>query len=951
MKKITTSIALIFLLTTFLFGDLIEEALFISKLYEDGFYEIAMLEIAKIENKLENDRYSHQILAIKADILLQREDIVQARDILIRLNSLSLAPQLKAQVMFSLIVVEKTLDNYAEAHDLIQLFITRFPENDRIPTVYTILADIYFEQGNFIDAEAIYKNLHNNNRSPQTFLNLIKMDVENNKLFEAEILLKNMNETFPRDVIEAQQALLIILTAYETRAEYQNIIQLSKEYNIIPANPITQKYIAANIQLKNFNDAEELLKDISSDNDSVDYYTALIHKERGEDHMALPLFRSLARRDIPDNMKTMSFFNMIQIIAKSNTQEAYDMLINFLLSNPDQEWEADILYQIAFIDYQNRNYERAYDYLQRALNFKLNEINYQRAIYLKGELEFLLGHYENSYRTFFNDYDNMPVVFKDEVVFKMGLNSFFLNLPDRADTHFNRLIADFPDSQKIGIAYFYLGEIALFRDPNQARSYYMQALSGDMDKAIINLRLAYVEYLRSNYTSALEFLNQVPDTDEYMFDKYLLQGVILIAQRNFNQALEAFRIAERSAVDQVSVEFIWARQALLHYNLQNYDTAMNIYRRLATQSETPGMFILSAASAAFNADNYYQAIELYTEFINDFPESDDIFRAKLGLANCYYNLGLYELAIEIWRELVNENISLDLVDTALKGLQDSYDKLNRQIQFNEFLHIVASQSQDRNFLIYLYEFKANLEYEQRNYSSSLATINQMLRQFPDKREDLKTMILLANNYTWLNRYEEADQIYIDLSTTHNDPFIYYEWGHIKYAQGDYVAAVRRFKRAVENNTNEQYWLTLLEKLLETKDNEFMMFYNQFVDFAPEYHQNLAMLYLIDWQIYTEDYEEALANANMLLSINNPQIRARTTFKIAEIYYILRQFDDAISNFLRIRYFFNEFSDIRWAAELYIAKIYVQQGDRERGRNHFESIRQNLTPEQIADFDM
>ena len=952
-RQVSVILVLFFLFTIKIYASLIEEALFISKLYEDGFYDLAIREIAKVEIRLENDRYSHQILSIKADILLSRNDLSEAKEILVRLNTLSLNPALKGQVMLSLAKVEKALLDYSEAFDLIQLFMIRFPDNEKIPEAQLLLGEIYFEQGSISDAENIFLSLHENEKSLSTFKNLIRIYVHDQQLSEAENLLIELQESFPRAEMEYQQSLLYVLNAYEKGANYLRMLEITPDTFdevTIFTEAIIQKKVVANINLRNFEAAEQLLLHITEDTSSINYYRALIHKEREEFHLALPIFRVLARGEGSQVLRTMSFFNMVQIIARNDTDEAYYLLTNFLLENPDQEWEGDILYQLAFIEFQNDNFQKSYEYTLGALRFHLNEVNKQRAIYLKGELEFLLNNYAESYETYSNNLDIFSEIFMDEVLFKMGLNNFFMENKLTAFQYFTRLITEYPFSQKVGVAYFYLGELLLYSNTLQARSYYQQAMSGEMDSGVINLRLSYVDFRRNEFNSALDILNLVPETSDFIYDKYVLKGNIMLAQRDFNQSLEAFRTAERNAKDQISVEYIWSMQALLHYNMQNYDTATAIYRRLAAQSETPGRFIISAARAAFNADNFQQAVELFLEYIDTYPESPELFRAESGLANSYYNLGLYDLAIDVWKNLISDNNPIDIVESSLKGLQDSYHKLDGHDLFSEFLLLAIFRSQDKDFLIALYEFKANYEYEQRNYNASVSTINQMLRQYPEKREDLKTMILLANNYTWLHRYGEADQIYIDLSTTHNDPFIFYEWGHIKWAQGDFVAALRRYKRAVENSRNEQYWLVLLEKMIEQKDPEFTDYFNSFVAFASPYHKSLATLYQIDWLIHINAHTEALDQTNLILTSDNSQIRARATFKRGEIFFALREYDESISNFLRLRYVFNEFSELRWVAELYVAKIHVLQGDRERGLQLFNSIRGNLKEEQIAEFN-
>jgi tetratricopeptide (TPR) repeat protein len=212
------------------------------------------------------------------------------------------------------------------------------------------------------------------------------------------------------------------------------------------------------------------------------------------------------------------------------------------------------------------------------------------------------------------------------------------------------------------------------------------------------------------------------------------------------------------------------------------------------------------------------------------------------------------------------------------------------------------------------------------------------------------LILLANNYTWQSKYDEADKIYSDLAANINDPNIYYEWGHIKYAQGDVGAAITRFKRAADSSDDEQYWLVLLEKSAEQNDRDFRSYYQRFEQFASPYHKTLAKLYMIDYWVANQNYSEALADAEDILNSEQTQLRAKATYKKAEIYYHQGNYEDALSNFLRIRYIFNEYSELRWDAEFYIAKVYIAQGEKQRARTHFDSIRANMSQEQIDEFN-
>jgi len=961
MKSAKTAIIILLISLTIylpLSADLAEDLLFITRLYEDGQYDVALTQINRIEPTLTNDSHSSQLRLIKADIYIKQSKYAEAKDILNNLDSQSLSPALQGEVLLSLAILEQRQRNYDRSAELANRYITRFPDNPKVTDAYQIIGDIHFQQGQYSQAETIYREMHRKNISPATYVNLVKIQTATSNvgtpLAASETTLQQLQNRYPSAHSEYQQALLMLTTTYENEAEYQKIIDLCPDTftsKTAFSEPNILKKVAAYIYLKQYEPANALLAPLKDSPSTISYYRALIHKEKGENVLALSLFKTLADSpQVDKQLQAMSFFQIIQITAKSDPTRAYQQLQDYLIANPDQPWEGDIMYQLGFIEYQNKHYDNAYAHIQRALNLKLNTANHQNALYLKGELEFLQRQYRNAIDTFNTNSERMPRQYNDEILFKKGASFYFLTQPDSAKTFLNRLVSEYPSSQKVGIAYYYLGEIELFKNTNNARSYYNQALSGDMDAGVVHLRLAYLEQMRADYPRALERLNQVPDTADYQYDKYLLKGNILFAQRRYAEAIDSYRIAERNAKDKVSAEYVLARQAWTYYNLQDYTRATQIYRRLAEQSDAPGQYLLSAAGSAFNADNFEDSASLYREYLTTYPTSPERYKAQLGLANCYFNLGNFELAVEIWRELVHQDRPLNVVESSVKGLQVCYQKLGQIPLFTEFLNLQILRSTKDDFQILLYEYKANFEYDQKNYVDSVNTLNQLFRQHPQTRDEQRLMILLANNYSWLSQYEEADQIYVELTMKNSDPSIYHEWAKIKWLQADYPAAIRRYKRAADDSQNEQYWLVLLERQLQTKDSEFMLYYDRFQGFGSDYSRTLAKQYLVDKQISETRYDEALSNINDILITSYPQLRATATYKRGEIYYAQRKYEDALTDFLRIRYVFSEYSEIRYKAELYIAKIYFHQGEQDRSRDLFESIRDYLTPEQIAEFN-
>ncbi|MCK9328643.1 MAG: tetratricopeptide repeat protein [Candidatus Cloacimonetes bacterium] len=988
MKKYLLIFILIIFIQTIispmLFANIDEDIHFIISLYQDSYYDYALREINKIESQIANNKNYDLIMMIKADLLTKNGDIDEALNILLSLYQKPLKPDLTAKIMYNLAEIYYKQNNFQNAIDLLQLYINQYPNNKDLISIQILLADIYNANKQYNEAISIYNDLLNDSTNNYLskleiqkiagiYKNLSMAYLKNNNINKAETTYNKMlsfSESNPQLwAVYSQEILLQLLEIFEQDKNYHKIIELCPNnfsFNTQYSDPCLFIKISATIKLKNFEIAEQLLSNITNDPLTSNYYRAIILKEKQEYNLALPMFELLSspdtyqNLDIPipnsESIRTMSFFNLVQIIAETNPDSAKVLLNDFLIKNPNQDWEGDLFYQLAYLEYQSKKYDRAYNNILRALSLNLNPPNKFNALYLKAEIEFLLEKYEESQSSFLNNIDYFSQSLKEESYFKIGLSYYFQSKPESAKIFLNKLLTEFPHSQKIGVTYYYLGEIELHTNTNQAKSYFLQALKGNIDNNTIFLKIAYINYLNEEYNNALDELRKVPDKQEYLYNKHLLMANIYFALKQYNTALESYRIAEQNAKDQVSVEYIWAKQALTYYNLKYYDRATTIYQRLAKLSNTSDTslnadkFILSAANTSFNAENYEQALKLYQEYINSSTDSLNMSNAYMGLANSHFNLYQYDEAIKIWKAMINQDQSNTIILSSLKGLELCYQKLNNIPLFTEFINLSILNATNPNFITMLYEYKANFEYEQKNHTASISTINQLLKNYPNKNKDIDLMILLANNHTWLKEYEEADSIYVNLAISNSDPYIYYEWGHIKWAQNDITAAMKRYKRAVDNSNNPEYWINYLEKLLQTKDEEFIKYYNSFILTANDYHKTLAEVYLIEWNIYKKEYRNALELVSSIVNSEHTQFRAKATLLQGEIFLLMNNYDESLTSFLKIRYVFNEFSDIRWKAEYFICKIYYYQNEKNKALQLFENIKSNLSIEDIQDLE-
>ncbi len=929
-----------------LYGTEKEDVVFIQSLFKNSHYDFALREIDLFLNKYPQSPQKNDVTILKANVLMQKGQIIESQEILTNILKNNPAPTVFSQVLLSLAENYRLQKDYPSALSFINDFFLKFPKHPELQRAYFIAGLIDKDRQNY---EKALKNLNEASQlgfNPEIEYNRIELYLLLNQKSFADSVLNQFNH---QEVSQKEKnyAFLMILKNLEQNSNWDEIIKsIPDSFSVqdLYSEEIVYVKINAYSEKNDFQNAMKLLDSIQENSDKRKFFKGKLLLKMHQPDEGLPLLKQLAETSKNTEIKTISYFHYISFLAQTNPDSAIVLLSDYLANNPNQKWEGDIYYQLGFNYFRLKNYHDSYLNLDKAIKFGLDETILEKALYLKGETQFLLAQKQNAldiFKSFINQFPQSALL--DEALFKIGISYYNLAYRDSAVTLFNEIITDFPNSSKKGMCYFYLAENELNQKKlNNAKKLYENALIGNCDRGTINLRLAYIEYLRKSFQTAKEFLNNVSDDNDYIFDKNLLKGNIFFAEKNYQEALKAYNTAEVKSPDQLSLEHVWSRQAWTFYKLKQYDQATRIYKQLSAQSSAPGKYILSAAGAAFNAENYIQAVDLYTEYITTYPESKEFYKAQGGLANAHFNLANYQEAIKEWEKLVNPIYPKTIIENALQGIQWSYQYQNKQNDFLKWIDGAISQTNDNDLKNSLFDVKIKFEYDQKEYVKSINTIKNYIKQFPSKKDDDKLQIMLANNYIWLKQFEKADSIYITLVIKRKDPEVYHEWGHIKWAIADTVGALKRFKRAADNSKLDDYWLVLLDKQQQAKDPEFDLYYKKYSAFANSYHLEMAKLILIEKYISLAQYDEALTLAINLDASENPYVRAKAIHDKAVIYYLQNNYIDAQKEFLRVRYVFTEYEDLRINSEFYLCLIYINQNEKEKALEIYHLIKDKIS---------
>ena len=696
-----------------------------------------------------------------------------------------------------------------------------------------------------------------------------------------------------------------------------------------------------------FQKALALLESIENPDDASMYYMALAYFNTGKTSDAKPVFDLLSEESEQKDIRANSLFYLAKIEGEKSLIASNRMLESFIAEYPDNKFVSAARYQLGVNAYREEDYPKANQMLKKAMTDDLDAMSREKARFMIAETDFLLNRLDDALAGFSDYLKTYPSGrFRDEAIFKSGLIRFQKREFRMAKIDFEKLLNDYPDSGKSGMANFYLGEIALnLSKGDQALSYYLTASKGDADQATVFERIARIYFNEKRYNEALASLQNIPQQDAPDFTKALLSGDIHFAQKSYSKALDAYKTANQAASDETEKEQARSRMAWTYYQLRDYDKATSLYNDLSASSADRSKFLLLAARAAFSADDFVSAADYYQQYLENAPDGEDKYKATLGIADSYYNLGNYQRALPYYRRLIYPSVPQTWFKSALDGLKWCA-RQSDEIDFVREIDTLSNREGGISFKGRLLQAKAEALAAEGRYAEAIQTCETILDRHFGYTGSREVRLLLAKCYTETGRYADAEKVFSELNELgEKSESLLYDWAQLKQKQNDNIAAIMKLTEASKISHEARIWLELLRLQQSENHPAFNRTYDNFMTFTTGLNKEKAELVWIRYQIENDNpgmIEPVIEN---LLKSQHKEIRASAQYWKGFILFNKDQYEEAISELLRVRYLYPEIEDVKIQAEYLACFAYIELREDAKAKERFEIIKEYLTPVQ------
>jgi TolA-binding protein len=471
------------------------------------------------------------------------------------------------------------------------------------------LGDIYFTNSNYALAKQEFEYLINNFKSSEKFptylflyANLKKLNnetpIEDYRVIAGE---------FPESE-HAAEALYKMAEIYYNNGQFQDAGQLF--------NKLILEYYYTDFALQ----AEQYVADtyIATEKyeEAIKFYKSEISK--------LPLNDEVLRNQVSSNSKINALFKIGKAYFKINEwQKARVNLSSYLKLSKDKLFVSEAYLLIGDTYAKIDDIESAIDSYTKV--DKNDTDNYKNALFKKGNFLLDLKKYDKAADTFST---LLKIFINEEVIAKY----IIAQIKDGQITSANKAIKSFKDKYPKQFNYF-----AAF----------------DFEKG---------EYLRinKNYNDALKSFQNIKKNyknSDYADDAAYHEALTYITLNKQQEALDILTKFAKTYKNSDQIGAVLNTLGGIYFRSEKYESAILSFKN-AEENKLDSELrkqVLSNLIKTYTYVNFWDAaLALSRDYINEYPDADDIIDKKITISQAYVNLNQFDRAVELLREARTE---------------------------------------------------------------------------------------------------------------------------------------------------------------------------------------------------------------------------------------------------------------------------------------------------------
>jgi tetratricopeptide (TPR) repeat protein len=550
---------------------------------------------------------------------------------------------------------------------------------------------------------------------------------------------------------------------------------------------------------------------------------------------------------------------------------------------------------------------------------------------------------------------------RGEAEYYVAFSALSLNHTD-GEKLIDDFISHYPSSPRAATAYYDLANFFYEQKSYSKASQYFQKVDFPAltleQQSQAHFKWGYSYFNLKKLNEALEQFNFVKKLNtSYAPASNYYAGFIEYSNGQYDEALTDLKKAELNTAYASVVPYLIAN---VYYKQKKYDELLQYATSLKSRKDiqNPDELSLLIAEAYYFKGDYKNAVDAYEKFLSDNPtkaESSVLFRA--GYAN--YALNQVDKAISYLGKAAASKDSTSYYSSYYLGIL-YLKKGEKPLALNAFDFARKYLKDPKLAEEATFQF-AKVAYDAGRQDQAITEFEKFLTAYRSSAHTVEVKELLAQAYVNGNNYHKAIE-YIESLPSRKSPSIEQAYQKATYLRGaelfnkdDFQGAAQNFEKSLSYPRDPNYvalasfWAGEAYSSIR-KFEEAIRHYQKVVDLgsAAEPDVILKTRYGLGYAYYNlEAYDKALFNFKEFVARGTKNTPNYTdgVIRLADCYYVSKQYDDALTNYTKARNIGSPDNDYVLLQSGVISGIQRKYGE---SRNQLTSLIQNYPKSQYRD---
>jgi tol-pal system protein YbgF len=547
-----------------------------------------------------------------------------------------------------------------------------------------------------------------------------------------------------------------------------------------------------------------------------------------------------------------------------------------------------------------------------------------------------------------------------EALFQDGWTHYTLKKFEESTSRLALFLKRAPNHPRAGEAYFWLAEGLYQRGRfGDAAANYNKVVtafpgSGKLVDALYGLGWSRTKL--GEFAAAAKVFEEITakhPASRYAFDAYLRLGDACFSLKEYARAAAAYRSAVRLFGKEPGLDYAIMQLARVNVKGGAPDKAITEYENLLARFPSSDLCDdarFGIGWVYFQRKDYPKAIAEFRKLVAAYPKSELAARATYTIGDAYYNQKDYASAVAAYREVLTRWPASPSLSDAINGMQYCYVLLGREEEAVRVIDAFVAANMANPMADRLAFKKGDLFFGRKRFDQAVKEYRSFLQKFPSSSLVPDAHFWIGRSLQGMDKPAEAAQAYQTVVAQYGSSPVaspaLLELGLLYADQRKYADAVSTFERLERSYPGTEPALRAAY--------EKGAVYEASGDRTRAAAEFAAMASAHKGSVYGDRsaialgltdraqgrIPEALARFAEVAGRRTDEVGAEAQFRIGETRAAQKQYKEAVTALLRVKYLFPGAKDWIARAYLQIGECYEKISDRGKAREAYQTVLQS-----------